>query len=117
VTETDRGVAQRNRQYRIVFLLAALYNVAFAFWTAAWPQSFFRSFGLAPTNHPAIWQCLGMVIGVYGAGYAWAALRPEQGKTIIALGLAGKILGPIGWVSILASGEWPIRRSPHRVQR
>lgn len=109
MTETDQGVAQRQRNYRIVFLLAALYNFAFAFWTAAWPLSFFHVFGLAPVNHPAIWQCLGMVIGVYGAGYAWAAYRPESGKPIIALGLAGKILGPIGWVAIVASGEWPVR--------
>ncbi|HZN62090.1 MAG TPA: hypothetical protein VFC90_06760 [Planctomycetota bacterium] len=109
MTEDDRGVAQRRHFYRIVFVLAALYNLAFALWTAAWPLSFFRIFGLAPTNHPAIWQCLGMVIGVYGAGYAWAAFRPERGKPIIALGLAGKLLGPIGWVAIVASGEWPVR--------
>lgn len=112
MTEDDRGVAPRWGFYRIVFVLAALYNFAFALWTAAWPHSFFSLFRLAPINHPAVWQCLGMVIGVYGAGYAWAAYRPELAKPIIALGLAGKVLGPIGWVAVVASGDWPVRTFP-----
>jgi hypothetical protein len=99
----------REPYYRIVFLLAAAYNVGFALWTAVQPLGFFEIFGLAPPNHPAIWQCLGMVIGVYGAGYAWAAVRLDQAKPIIALGLLGKILGPIGWVAIVGSGDWPVR--------
>ena len=53
-----------------------------------------------------------MVLGVYGAGYAWAAFRPDLVKPIVVLGLAGKILGPIGWVATVASGEWPLRTFP-----
>jgi small multidrug resistance pump len=98
-----------HRFFKVSFILAGLYNFAFALWTALWPQSFFTLFGLAPTNHPAIWQCLGMVIGVYGAGYLWAASRPDRAGPIIALGLAGKILGPVGWGAVVASGDWPLR--------
>lgn len=109
MTQIEGSGAQRRRFYRIVFCLAALYNFGFAIWTAAWPHSFFSLFHIPPINHPAIWQCLGMVIGVYGAGYAWAAVNLDRAKPIIALGLAGKILGPIGWVAIVASGDWPVR--------
>jgi len=93
----------------MVLILAALYNLAFGAWAVLRPGDFFACFGLAAPNHPAIWRCLGMVIGVYGAGYAWAALRPDLAKPIVALGLAGKLLGPIGWVATVASGEWPVR--------
>lgn len=108
ITCSGRGVTV-HRFFRFSFVLAGLYNFAFALWTALWPQSFFALFGLAPINHPAIWQCLGMVIGVYGAGYLWAAFRPDRAKPIIALGLAGKVLGPIGWVAVVAAGDWPVR--------
>ena len=97
--------------YRAIFLLAALYNTAFGLWAGFWPQSFFNIFGMAPTNYPAVWRCLGMVVGVYALLYAYVAWRPEAegARPIIAVGLLGKILGPIGLVSIIASGEWPAR--------
>lgn len=97
----------RARIYRFVFLLAGLYNFAFGLWTLVRPQSFFTLFGLEPLNHPAVWQCLGMVVGVYGAGYLWAAFNLDRARPIIALGLAGKVLGPLGWVAVAASGDWP----------
>jgi hypothetical protein len=100
---------RRDHLYRILLVLAGLYNLGFAAWTALFPRSFFTLFDLEPPNHPALWQCLGMVIGVYGAGYLWAALNLRLAKPIIALGLAGKLLGPAGWVAIVAAGDWPLR--------
>jgi hypothetical protein len=60
-------------------------------------------------RYPAIWACLGMVVGVYGLGYAYAALRLDRALPFIAIGLLGKVLGPIGWAATVASGEWPLR--------
>lgn len=95
--------------YRCIFALAALYNTAFGIWAGFFPQSFFTLFELEPPRYPAIWSCLGMVIGVYAIAYAHAAWKPEQGTVLIAIGLLGKILGPIGWVVTVASGELPPR--------
>ncbi len=103
---------RRRHVHRVILFLAAGYNVAFGAWAILRPGDFFALFGLPMTNHPAIWRCLGMVLGVYGAGYAWAAFRPDLVKPIVVLGLAGKILGPIGWVAAVASGEWPLRTFP-----
>ncbi len=50
-----------------------------------------------------------MVVGLYGLLYAYAAVRPDRAKLIIAIGLAGKILGPIGMFMAVRSGEWPLR--------
>lgn len=95
--------------HRLFFALAAAYNVAFATWAIAWPMAFFDRFAMDAPRYPAIWQCLGMVVGVYGLGYAYAAWRLDRAFPFIALGLLGKILGPIGWVATVHAGEWPIR--------
>ena len=64
---------------------------------------------MAQPNYPALWQCLGMVVGVYGLLYAYAALRLDLARPLVAVGLLGKILGPIGWVVTVSAGEWPLR--------
>jgi len=99
----------RARVYRAVLLLATLYNLAFGAWAGFWPQSFFTLFGLAPPLYPAIWRCLGMVVGLYGLAYGYAALRLDRAAPLVALGLLGKMLGPLGWLVTVASDEWPLR--------
>ena len=99
----------RARVYRAVLVAAAVYNLAFGLWAGLWPLAFFRVFGLAPPQYPAIWRCLGMVVGVYGLLYAYAAWRLERAWPIVAVGLLGKLLGPAGLVLTIQSGEWPLR--------
>ncbi len=101
--------------YRLCFALAAVYNVAFGLWTALWPQHFFELLRIEPPRYPEIWQCLGMVVGLYGLGYAYAAWRLDRGQQLIALGLAGKVLGPIGFLLTADSGNWPLRAWPLNV--
>ena len=100
------------RVYRIAFAAAAAYNIAFGLWASLFPHAFFDVFTLAPPRYPAIWACLGMVVGLYGAGYAYAAWRLDRAFPFIAIGLAGKVLGPIGWVIAVRSGELPFRTLP-----
>jgi hypothetical protein len=99
----------RARFYRLFFALAAAYNVTFAAWAILWPGSFFDLCAMEAPRYPAIWQCLGMVVGVYGLGYAYAAWRLDRAFPFIALGLLGKVLGPIGWAATVRAGEWPAR--------
>jgi hypothetical protein len=65
----------------------------------------FRFAGLPPINHPAIFACLGMVVGLYGILYLEVA--PERGWLLAAVGLVGKILGPVGLAGLILSGAWP----------
>jgi hypothetical protein len=95
--------------YRLIFAAAAAYNIAFGVWAALAPLSFFTLFDLAPPLYPSIWACLGMVVGLYGLGYAYAAARIERAAPFIAIGLLGKLLGPAGWVLAVSRGEWPTR--------
>lgn len=98
--------------YRWLFAAAALYNLAFGLWGALDPGGFTRHFALPPMNYPSIWGCLAMVVGLYGLLYAYVAWKPEEGDWIIAIGLAGKVLGPIGWVLTVAANEFPPRTVP-----
>ncbi len=105
-------MGNRAPYYRMVFGLAALYNLAFGLWAGLAPDAFFDLFHLRQPLYPAIWSCLGMVVGTYGLGYAYAALRLERAAPFIVIGLIGKVLGPIGWVLTVRSGEWPVRTFP-----
>jgi hypothetical protein len=95
--------------HRAVFLAAGVYNIAWGLYAVFDPNWFFRAAGLEPLNHPEIFACLGMVIGLYGVLYLEVARRAERGFPIAAIGLAGKLLGPIGLAFPLLSGRWPLR--------
>ena len=100
------------RVYRFAYGAAAAYNVAFGLWAALFPRAFFALFALDAPRYPAIWACLGMVIGLYGVGYGYAAWRLDRAFPFIAIGLAGKILGPIGWIVAVRGHELPFRTFP-----
>lgn len=97
----------RRRFYRRAFVLAGAYNIAWGTWSALDPQWFFRFTGLPALNHPAIFACLGMVIGLYGLLYFEVARAPERGWPLAAVGLLGKVLGPIGLAVLILRGTWP----------
>ena len=98
---------KRRTLHRAVFSAAAGYNVLWGLYAAVDPQWLFRFAGMPPLNHPALFACLGMVIGVYGICYAEVARRPEHGFLLAAVGLLGKVLGPIGLGALILQGEWP----------
>ena len=104
--------ASRKTIGRGILLAAALYNIAFGLWAGLRPGAFFDLFGLDPPRYPSIWGCLGMVVGLYGLVYAWCAAHLDAGRPLVAIGLAGKVLGPIGWLFAVRSGELPARTFP-----
>lgn len=94
--------------YRVVFASAAIYNLAFGAVSVLRPHAFFDLFRMEAPRYPEVWQCLGMVIGLYGLLYAHAARHLESARPILLVGLLGKLLGPLGW----ALSEWPLRTLP-----
>jgi hypothetical protein len=104
---TSAGRIRRRGLHRAAFAAAGAYNLAWGAYAALDPQWLFRLAGMPPLNHPAIFACLGMVVGVYGLLYLEVARAPERGFAVAAVGLLGKVLGPLGLARLVASGEWP----------
>ena len=87
---------------------AGVYNLAWGAAIIAFPHFLFDACGIARLNYPEIWQCVGMIVGVYGIGYLIAAEDPRRHWPIVIVGLLGKVFGPIGFVGALLKGTFPL---------
>jgi uncharacterized membrane protein len=100
---------KRRRFHQLTFALAGAYNLAWGAYSALDPQWLFRYAGMPLSNTPEIFACLAMVVGIYGFLYWQVAREPERGAPIAAVGLLGKVLGPIGLAQLIWSGAWPMK--------
>jgi thiol-disulfide isomerase/thioredoxin len=90
-----------------VLVLAGVYNLAWGGWVVMYPAALFQWQGLEEPNYLTIWQCVGMIVGVYGVGYLIAASDPMRHWPIVLVGLLGKVFGPIGFLLAYGQGELP----------
>ncbi|MFT4550805.1 MAG: small multidrug resistance pump [Verrucomicrobiales bacterium] len=91
---------------RQVLLAAAGYNLLWGAWVVLFPNAYFDWAGMVRPTYPEIWQCVGMIVGVYGVGYAIAAFDPLRHWPIVLVGLMGKVLGPLGFAKALMDGTF-----------
>jgi len=97
----------RRRFHQTVFITAGVYNIVWGLFSIFRPQWLFQFSDMPLQNYPQIFACLGMVVGLYGIIYLEIARAPERGWLLAAVGLTGKVLGPIGLVQLILSGSWP----------
>ena len=88
-------------------IAAGMYNLAWGAITVLYPGWLFDLTGMEPPRYGFIWQCVGMIVGVYGIGYLAASSSPLQHWPIVLVGLLGKLFGPIGYLSGAMRGEVP----------
>lgn len=94
--------------HRVLLRTAGLYNLAWGVFAILWPLTLFQWFGVQPLpNYPELWQCIGMIVGVYGIGYWIAANDPVRHWPIVLVGLLGKIFGPIGFLQAVLNDRFP----------
>ena len=84
----------RLRRYRGWLVAAALYN-------ACWGSAVALGAG------SVAWKAIGMLVLAYAPGYWWAARDPERRAHFVAVGLLGKLLGPLGFAWAAATGRLP----------
>lgn len=84
---------------------AALYNIGFGIWAGLFPQQAFQLFGMNSDAPLFLWQTIGMIVGVYGIGYAIAAINEQKHIPIVLVGLLGKIFGPLGFLYTYLNGN------------
>ncbi len=92
---------------RNVLLAAGVYNVLWGAFAVLFPAAIFDWLGMPQPNYPQFWQCIGMIVGVYGLGYAIAAFDPARHWPIVLVGFLGKVFGPLGMVQALWTGQLP----------
>lgn len=94
---------------KTTLLLAGGYNIAWGGVVVLFPASLFLWARMEPPRYPQVWQCVGMMVGVFGVGYLIAAKDPARHWPIVLVGLLGKILGPLGFFLEVAQGRLPWR--------
>lgn len=90
--------------------VAGLYNLAWGTLCVVLPGTLLTFVGIDPV--PVVsefWQCIGMIVGVYGIGYIVASYAPYRHWPITLVGLLGKVLGPMGFLIAVSSGTLPAR--------
>jgi peroxiredoxin len=92
---------------RHVLLAAGAYNVLWGAFAVFFPSAIFRWLDMPLPNYPQFWQCIGMIVGVYGLGYAIAAFDPARHWPIVLVGFLGKVFGPLGMAQALWRGALP----------
>jgi flavin reductase (DIM6/NTAB) family NADH-FMN oxidoreductase RutF len=91
-----------------ILLIAGLYNILWGSWVIFFPLHVFQLTGARLPQYPEIWQCVGMIVAVYGLGYAIAAYSPIRHWPIVLVGLLGKVFGPIGFVWSIYNDVFPL---------
>ncbi|MBY0415404.1 MAG: hypothetical protein K2Q18_14625 [Bdellovibrionales bacterium] len=92
-----------------VLKIAAIYNVVWGALIILFPNALFDFANLPRMNYPGVWQCVGMIVGVYGLGYWIAASDPTRHWPIVLVGFLGKIFGPIGFLQALYLGVFNLK--------
>jgi small multidrug resistance pump len=88
---------------------AAAYNLAWGAVNVLWPKRALRVLGVPADEPPVAWQTVGMMVAAYAPAYWWASRDPLPRAHLVAVGLTGKILGPLGFVWAVRTGRLPLR--------
>ena len=93
----------------IVLVVGGIYNLAWGTWVILMPELSFGYSGMKdpekPLHYPQLWQCIGMIVGVYGIAYILAGRNPLRQWPIVLVGLLGKVFGPIGLAFGVITGQ------------
>ena len=96
------------RWMKNTLIAAGIYNLVWGGFAVLFPNAVFQWLAMPIPNYPQFWQCIGMIVGVYGLGYLIAAFDPVRHWPIVLVGLLGKVLGPLGMVEALWRGSLPL---------
>src|ERR1700756_1130049 len=89
---------------KLTMLLATIYNAVWGIVISVYPQIIL--FGYPSTNFTLILlRCIGMLVGTYAIAYYFASRDPVRYWPLILVGFIGKVLGPVGALYYIATGQ------------
>lgn len=93
---------------KTVLVAAGIYNLCWGALVVSSPQATLNWLGLNPAEPASqFWQCIGMIVGVYGIGYLIASTDVYRHWPITLVGLLGKLFGPVGFFFSVYDGALP----------
>jgi hypothetical protein len=91
------------KRWKIVFAVAAVFNMLVGLPLVLAPGAFYGALGQAAPDDILSVQTAGLLIAVFGVGYAMVARDPPAHRAIVWLGVIGKTPLPIlTWLQIQA---------------
>jgi len=96
------------RKFQWWFYAAGTYNLIWGCLNIFIPKLYFHWLGITPFPTLPIWQVVGMFVLVYAPAYWWAARYPDRHYHLILIGLIGKVLGPVGFIWSILTGQLPL---------
>ncbi len=91
---------------------AGIYNILWGAFIVLFPNAVFDFLHIPRPNYVEIWQCIGMIVGVYGIGYFIASKDPVIHWPIVLVGFLGKIFGIVGFFQAVLIGSFPLKFIP-----
>ncbi len=92
-----------------ILYIAGVYNIIWGAIVILFPNLFFDLLDMKRPIYPQFWQCIGMIVGVYGLGYIIAAKDYIRHWPIVLVGFLGKIFGPIGFLQAIYLETLPLK--------
>jgi hypothetical protein len=93
--------------WRIVFGLAAAFNIAVGYMIVTDPASMGTQPFTGSAQEALLIKSCGWMIGVFGVGYALVALQPLANRGIVFLGIIGKLAMPLFAYPFYQAGAIP----------
>ena len=86
--------------------LSSVHSILWGLFIIVMPLTASRVYGFdTPPRDTFLWQGVGLVIILFGIGYAIAALDPFRHWAVVLIGLLAKVIGPMGMIIAVARDE------------
>ena len=94
-----------------MLITAGIYNLSFGVFAILFPSTLFGLIGMEPPKYLELWQCIGMIVGVYAVGYSELVFNRglRSGPTLAKR--AGRISRQIIWSNRYGMGGSPRQAS------
>ena len=96
---------RRARNYRFLFRLAAFVDLVFGIWALFFPSTIIDLFQVTQTGYETWLRVLGFVDLLLAIGFWYSARRLSKASPYIAIGLAVKVIVPVGWALAVAGDQ------------
>ena len=93
--------------WRIVLVIAAIYNVIAGFAMLIFYHEGFAGLGLEKTAFNLPIQLVGMCVALFGVGYWIVSRNPIENRNVLLLGMLSKAIGPLLAIRYIIRGELP----------